>query len=243
MKKTLTASLLAAAMLPAIAFSAVETDEEKLSYSLGVLIGERILGNYDELDYDVLMEALKASHAKSELLISGPDANTIVQEYAQKQAEVMSEKAKAEGAAFLAEQEAREGVSKTDSGLLYEVLEAGAEDAKMPAATDKVTVHYEGKLIDGTVFDSSIARGEPTSFALNQVIPGWTEGLQLMREGAKYKLFIPSDLAYGDRGAGPGIGPHQALTFEVELISIDTEESAEAEPEAAEKAPEEAPSE
>ena len=226
MKKTLTASLLAAVLLPAMAFAAPETEEEKLSYSLGVLIGERILSNYEAVNYDVLMEGLKASHQKGELAIQGPEANQIVQEYAQKAAAAQSEKAMAEGAAFLAEQEAREGVVKTDSGLMYEVMEAGKEGGKTPAATDKVTVHYEGKLMDGTVFDSSIARGEPTSFALNQVIPGWTEGLQLMSEGAKYKLFIPSELAYGDRGAGPSIGPNQTLVFDVELISVDLEEEA-----------------
>ncbi len=223
MKKTLTASLFCAALLPAIAFAAVETEEEKLSYSLGVLIGERILSNYEGVDYEVLMEGLKTSHQKGELLIPGEEANQIVQAYAQKQAAAQAEKAKAEGAAFLAEQATREGVSKTDSGLLYEVMETGEEGGKQPAATDKVTVHYEGSLIDGTVFDSSVARGEPTSFALNQVIPGWTEGLQLMPVGSKYKFFIPSELAYGDRGAGPTIGPDQTLIFEVELISIDTE--------------------
>lgn len=229
MKKTLTASLLAAALLPAVAFAAPETEEEKLSYSLGVLIGERILSNYEGVNYDVLMEGLKASHQKGELAIQGPEANQIVQAYAQKAAAEKAEAAKADGAAFLEEQAARDGVSKTDSGLMYEVIEAGTEGGKTPTATDKVTVHYEGKLIDGTVFDSSIARGEPTSFALNQVIPGWTEGLQLMKEGAKYKLFIPSELAYGDRGAGPTIGPHQTLVFDVELISIDSEEAKPAE--------------
>lgn len=226
MKKTLTTCLLATALLPLASFAAPETDSEKLSYSLGVLVGERILSNYQEVNYDMLLEGLKASHQKGELAIAGAEANQIVQAYGQKQAAIQAEKAKTEGAAFLKEQEARKGVVKTDSGLMYEVIEAGEAGKEKPVATDKVTVHYEGKLINGDTFDSSVARGEPASFALNQVIPGWTEGLQLMSVGSKYKFFIPSELAYGDRGAGPKIGPHQTLVFDVELISIDTQAEA-----------------
>ena len=184
---------------------------QDLSYSLGALIGDRILAPYQDIDYDRLMAGLKAAHQKAELEIDLNTANQMVAEAAEAQA-------KAPGEAFLAEQAAREGVMSTDSGLLYEVKEAA--DGAKPAATDQVTVHYEGRLIDGTVFDSSIERGEPTSFALNQVIPGWTEGLQLMSVGSKYTFYIPSDLAYGPRGAGGSIGPHQALVFDVELIAI-----------------------
>jgi len=121
------------------------------------------------------------------------------------------------GEVFLRENAAREGVVTTLTGLQYEVVEAG-EGAK-PAATDRVTVHYTGRLLDGTVFDSSVERGEPARFALNQVIPGWTEGLQLMSPGAKYRFWIPANLAYGERGP-PSIGPNQVLDFEVELISV-----------------------
>ncbi|MEM7378670.1 MAG: FKBP-type peptidyl-prolyl cis-trans isomerase [Pseudomonadota bacterium] len=191
---------------------------QDLSYSLGALIGDRILTPYQELDYDRLLEGLKAAHQKSALDIDLATANQIVQAESQKAQEAATAEARAAGDAFLAEQAAREGVMATDSGLLYEVKVAG--DGATPAATDQVTVHYEGRLIDGTVFDSSIARGEPTSFALNQVIPGWTEGLQLMPVGSKYTFYIPSDLAYGERGAGGSIGPHQALIFDVELIAI-----------------------
>ena len=126
--------------------------------------------------------------------------------------------AAAAGQAFLAENEAREEVSVTDSGLQYEVLEEG--DGPKPSLEDTVSVHYVGTLIDGTEFDSSVARGEPASFPLKGVIPGWTEGLQLMDVGSKYRFVIPSELAYGDRGAGEAIGPGETLVFEVELLEI-----------------------
>ena len=122
------------------------------------------------------------------------------------------------GEAFLADNGAKEGVTTTESGLQYEVMQEG--NGASPSAEDEVTVHYHGTTIDGTVFDSSVDRGSPTSFRLNQVIKGWTEGLQLMKTGAKYKFFIPSNLAYGPRGAGGDIGPNETLIFEVELISI-----------------------
>ncbi len=216
--KKITSALLLAAGLSTAGSVGANTEMQDLSYSLGALVGDRILAPYAELDYDRLMEGLKAAHQKGELEIDLESANAIVQEQAQKAQEQATAVAREAGTAFLAEQAARDGVTATASGLLYEVREEG--DGAKPAATDQVTVHYEGKLIDGTVFDSSIARGEPTSFALNQVIPGWTEGLQLMSEGSKYTFYIPSDLAYGERGAGGQIGPHQALIFEVELIKV-----------------------
>lgn len=134
--------------------------------------------------------------------------------------EQMGQKAQANleaGEAFLQENAAREGVVTTLTGLQYQVIEAG--EGPQPAATDRVTVHYTGRLLDGTIFDSSVERGEPARFALNQVIPGWTEGLQLMSPGAKFRFWIPANLAYGERGP-PSIGPNQVLDFEVELISI-----------------------
>lgn len=216
--KKLTSALLLAAGLTTAGSVGANQDMQDLSYSLGALIGDRILAPYTELDYDRLMAGLVAAHQKGELEIDLATANQIVQTQTQAAQEAATAEARAAGEAFLAEQAAREGVMATDSGLLYEVREPG--EGATPAATDNVTVHYEGRLIDGTVFDSSIARGEPTSFALNQVIPGWTEGLQLMPLGSKYTFYIPSDLAYGERGAGGSIGPHQALIFDVELISI-----------------------
>jgi FKBP-type peptidyl-prolyl cis-trans isomerase len=129
------------------------------------------------------------------------------------------EENKAAGAAYLATNAKKAGIVTTASGLQYEVLTKGT-GTKNPAATDNVTVHYKGTTIDGKEFDSSYSRGEPTSFGLNQVIPGWTEGVQLMTEGAKYRFYIPSELAYGANGAGGAIGPNEALVFDVELIKI-----------------------
>ncbi len=129
-----------------------------------------------------------------------------------------AEENKAEGAAFLAENTKKQGINTTTSGLQYEVLTLG--EGGKPSSTDNVTVHYEGKTLDGKIFDSSYKRGTPASFPLNRVIAGWTEGVQLMPEGSKYRFFIPSDLAYGERGAGADIGPNAALIFDVELIAI-----------------------
>jgi FKBP-type peptidyl-prolyl cis-trans isomerase len=131
---------------------------------------------------------------------------------------LMAQTALEKGEKFLAENGKRDGVKTTASGLEYEVITEGA--GKSPKATDTVLVHYSGKLIDGKEFDSSYKRGEPIEFPLNQVIPGWTEGVQLMKEGAKYRFFIPSKLAYGKRGAGPDIGPDETLIFEVELLKV-----------------------
>lgn len=131
----------------------------------------------------------------------------------------MSQTALEKGEKFLAENKTKEGVQTTPSGLQYKITKEGT--GKSPQATDKVLVHYEGKLLDGTVFDSSIKRNEPISFPLNRVIPGWTEGLQLMKEGGKATLYIPSKLAYGSRGAGGAIGPDETLIFEVELLKVE----------------------
>ena len=198
--------------------TALETDEAKVSYGLGMMIGERVLKQYGELDYDILIEAMKAQHAGDETLMSMEEAQAALQAAQEKEASMAAAEAAEKGQAYLAENEARDGVSVTDTGLQYEVLTA-AEGPK-PTADDTVSVHYVGTLMDGTEFDSSIARGEPASFPLKGVIPGWTEGLQLMNVGSKYRFVIPSDLAYGERGAGQAIGPGETLIFEVELLEI-----------------------
>jgi len=216
--------LLAVALVGALSTSAfaetkLESDKDNLSYGLGMIIGERVLKNYGELDYDILLEAMKAQNEGTETLMTVEEAQNIMQAQQMKAAEEKANAAKAEGEKFLAENAERDGVSSTESGLQYEVLTA-ADDGEKPSIDDTVTVHYAGTLIDGTEFDSSIARGEPASFPLKGVIPGWTEGLQLMNVGSKFRFVIPSDLAYGDRGAGQNIGPGETLVFEVELLEI-----------------------
>jgi len=221
---TLVAGALGAALLTAFALPAVaqettlESDEAKLSYGLGMMIGERVLKQYGELDYDLLIEAMKAQHAGEETLLSMDEAQMALQQQQEAAAAEASAEAAEVGKAFLAENAARDGVETTDSGLQYEVVSEG--DGPKPSLDDTVSVHYVGTLTDGTEFDSSVARGEPAEFPLKGVIPGWTEGLQLMNVGSKYRFVIPSDLAYGDQGAGQLIGPGQTLVFEVELLEI-----------------------
>jgi len=212
-------ALVGALSTNAFAETSLESDDDKLSYGLGMIIGERVLKNYGELDYDLLLEAMKAQNEGAETLMTLDEAQGIMQAQQVKAAEEKASAAKAEGEKFLAENAARDGVTTTDSGLQYEVL-TPAEDGAKPSIDDTVSVHYVGTLIDGTEFDSSVARGEPASFPLKGVIPGWTEGLQLMNLGSKFKFVIPSDLAYGDRGAGQNIGPGETLVFEVELLEI-----------------------
>lgn len=196
----------------------LESDQDKLSYSLGMMIGDRVLKSYGDINYDLLLQAIKAQNEGEETLITLEDAQAVLQENQQKQASEQAELAREAGTKFLEENAAREGVMVTDSGLQYEVVTESEGDK--PSLSDTVTVHYVGTLPDGTTFDSSIDRGEPAQFPLKGVIPGWTEGLQLMTVGSKYRFVIPSELAYADRGAGPNIGPGATLVFEVELLEI-----------------------
>jgi len=221
MKKQLLAIALAGALSQSVfaADTALESDQDKLSYGLGMIIGERVLKNYGDLDYDLLLEAMKAQKDGAETSLSMEEAQNIMREQQMKAAAEKSAAAKANGEKFLSDNSERDGVEVTDSGLQHEVL-TSADDGAKPGIDDTVTVHYVGTLIDGTEFDSSIARGEPASFPLKGVIPGWTEGLQLMNVGSKFRFVIPSDLAYGDRGAGQNIGPGETLVFEVELLEI-----------------------
>lgn len=199
---------------------------DKVSYALGLTIGQQLLGmGGKELNIDDFAAAIKDVLAGREPLVKPTEAQRLVQaffaEQEAKQQAAMAEKGKAarvEGEAFLAENAKKEGIVTLPSGLQYEVITSGT--GRKPKATDKVKCHYEGTLIDGTVFDSSYRRGEPAVFPLNGVIKGWTEGLQLMSEGAKYRFYIPFALAYGANGAGASIPPYAALIFDVELLEV-----------------------
>lgn len=203
----------------------LKDQKDKVSYIIGIDIGTNLKRQSVEINPDILFRGIKDGLAGNKPLMSDQemkDAIAIFQKEMQaKQEEVakkMGEKNKKEGEAFLAENKKKEGVVTLASGLQYKVLKKGS--GKKPKLTDTVTTHYRGTLIDGTEFDSSYRRNQPVSFPVNGVIAGWTEALQLMEEGAKWQLFIPPQLAYGERGAGPQIGPNATLIFEVELISV-----------------------
>lgn len=192
---------------------------DKLSYSWGIAMGSQLKGmGVSELNIEDFCDAVKAVFEGKELAVKPEEAQKLINEYLMQLQEKASKLAKEAGEKFLEENGKKEGVHTTDSGLQYIVEKEGT--GKQPTATDEVTVHYTGRLLNGKVFDSSVSRGEPATFPLNRVIPGWTEGLQLMKEGAKYIFFIPSDLAYGPHGAGNDIPPHSTLIFEVELIKV-----------------------
>jgi FKBP-type peptidyl-prolyl cis-trans isomerase len=196
----------------------VTTDEERFSYGLGMVIGERVLKQYGEVDYDIVLAGMRAQHGDQETLITLEEAGNAINARMEQQFAEQTAANRKRGEEFLKSNAEKEGVQVTESGLQYDVITEG--DGAKPAVTDEVTVHYRGTLIDGTEFDSSYSRGEPTSFKLDQVIPGWTEGVQLMNVGSKYRFVIPHDLAYGERGAGGAIGPFETLIFEVELLDI-----------------------
>lgn len=204
---------------------APESETEKFSYSIGVDIGKSLETIKEDLDMDALNKGLDDVLAGNEVLLDDQARReiqmTVAQKLREKHMKKQAEAAKsavAEGEKFLADNAKKDGVTTTESGLQYEVLTAA--EGNKPAATDTVTVHYKGTLTNGETFDSSYDRGEPTSFRLDQVIPGWTEGVQLMSVGSKYRFVIPAALAYGDQGAGGKIGPNQTLVFEVELLDI-----------------------
>lgn len=193
---------------------------DKISYAIGLSIGQNLMGSgVTSLEYADLAAGIKDVLEKNQPQISYQEAQQVLGKFFSELEQKIAGEAKAAGEAFLAENAKREGVKVTESGLQYEVLEATI--GQKPKATDKVRVHYEGTLIDGTVFDSSYKRGESITFGLNQVIKGWTEGLQLMSIGSKYKLYLPYQLAYGERGAGANIPPYAALIFTVELLGIE----------------------
>ncbi len=224
---TLAVSAALAVSFSGIAAAELETPEDRLSYTIGMDIGQSLADQDADLDLEILLEGLRAVYEGEETKLSLDEAREVRDEFIRERQQAMEserdgegERNLEEGQAFLAENREREEVTETESGLQYRVIEEG--DGPRPSGPEsQVTVHYTGTLIDGETFDSSHDRGEPATFALNQVIPGWTEGLQLMSEGSTYEFFIPADLAYGEEGRPGPIGPNSTLIFEVELISIE----------------------
>lgn len=214
----------------------LESLNEQVSYVFGYNIGQQFKSQQIELNPDVVAKAIKDVYSDAEPQLSQEEMQTAMETFQQQYEEKMQsmqadEQAKREAAAtenakkgedFLAANAEKEGVVTLPSGLQYKQIEEG--EGAQPDAADTVTVHYRGTLVDGTVFDSSYERGEPVSFPLQNVIPGWTEGLQHMKEGSKYELYIPPELAYGPGGSGPVIGPNETLIFEVELLEVQQSE-------------------
>ncbi|MDI3325089.1 FKBP-type peptidyl-prolyl cis-trans isomerase [Pontibacterium granulatum] len=226
MKKTWLAAALATALTAPSAFAfELTTEQQKLSYSLGLIVGGQLKQDVQDVDLEAFQQGVQTIYKDGEPLLTPEQVNQVMQAFQQRK---MEEKRQAiaklaqenleKGQAYMAENGKKDGVTTTESGLQYEQLQAG--NGKKPAATDNVEVHYRGTLVDGTEFDSSYARGETVTFPLNGVIPGWTEGVQLMDEGSKARLVIPSELAYGPGGMGNAIGPNETLVFEIELLKI-----------------------
>ena len=222
----LTGALMSAVLIGGNAFATeLETESQKLGYIIGMDIGQSLKQQGGELDLDTLIEAIRATYNNEPLAMTPEEAASVRESFiaarraeAEQQRQSMAAINAAEGDKFLLENRGKEGVQVTDSGLQYKVVVMG-EGAK-PNPTDKVTVHYRGTLLNGEEFDSSYSRNQPTSFQLDQVIPGWTEGVAMMPVGSKFMFYIPPNLAYGPNGGGP-IGPNATLIFEVELLGIE----------------------
>ncbi len=197
----------------------MKTEKDSISYSLGVSIANNLKqGNLDDVNVDIMAQGMKDFFAnKPAMTVQACEG--AIQTYMSGKEKAKGSENEAKGQAFLEANKKKEGVITTASGLQYKVIKMGT--GAKPTLNDKITAHYHGTLIDGTVFDSSVDRGQPASFPVSGVIPGWTEALQLMPVGSKWTLYLPSNLAYGERGAGGKIGPNSALVFDVELISID----------------------
>ena len=207
------------ALLPEVELT---TDEQKVSYGFGLQFGDQLLRNkFDGMDLGAVLAGVTHWYEQQQAVLSDEEINPsyqVIQERQQAVAAELASKRQALAEQFMAANAARDEVTTTDSGLQYEVLEAGSGDKPGPQAT--VVTHYHGTLVDGTVFDSSVQRGEPAEFGVNQVIPGWTEALQLMSVGDKWRIACPPKLAYGEQGAGDSIPPNTALVFEIHLIDI-----------------------
>ena len=202
----------------------LESDEQKVSYGFGLQFGEQLRRNdFEGLDLEAVIAGIQHWYREREALLTDAELNPsykVIQDRNKAKAVEDERKRGQLAEQFMAANAAREGVSTTASGLQYEVLEAGPADGARPEASSTVVTHYHGTLVDGTVFDSSVDRGVPAEFGVNQVIPGWTEALQMMSVGDKWRIACPPELAYGDRGAGDAIPPNTALVFEIHLIDI-----------------------
>jgi FKBP-type peptidyl-prolyl cis-trans isomerase FklB len=212
-----------------------ESLHDRASYIIGLNLGRSLKSQEIPVTPDLIVQGLRDGLGGGTALLSEEEINAAMQNFQQEMLAKQQEKSKAlsaknqkEGEDFLAKNKARKEVKATASGLQYEVLKEGT--GATPKPTDQVTVHYKGTLLDGTVFDSSYERNEPATFAVNQVIPGWVEALQLMKPGSKYKVYIPASLAYGETGAGPQIGPNSTLVFEIELLSVGAAQPAQGQP-------------
>ena len=197
----------------------LKNSADSVSYGIGISIGANMKKDgLDSLNLEVLKQAMEAAIKGDSLMMTSAQSQAVIQSYLGKRQDAKAAETGAVGKKFLEENKKKPGVVELPDGLQYQVIKEGT--GPMPTAEDTVVTHYHGTLIDGTVFDSSVDRGEPAEFPVGAVIRGWTEALQMMKVGSKWKLFIPSELAYGDRQAGPSILPNSTLIFEVELISI-----------------------
>ena len=226
-----TLSLLLSAPIVAQEEVNLETDDQKFSYAIGMRIGQSLIQQVSSqpgINMEIMLQGLTAVVSGTEPKLTAEQAVEIIN---QKQQQQLAEAAKAadekveSNNAFLEENKSKEGVQTTASGAQYTVLESGDGAGQSPSEKDTVVVHYEGKLTNGTVFDSSYTRGEPATFSLGSVIPGWTEVLQLMKPGDKWSIVLPPELAYGERGAGQSIGPNEILLFDVELLEVKKSEN------------------
>ena len=248
MKRILTAAVFTITLLPlalnaadSAADKPLETNKDKVSYSIGLDLGKYLTNMKDRIDYEILKQGIDDGFSGVEPRLSQEEMEAAQQEFAaaiqaeqEAKLEEMKQKNSTAGQAYLEENKKKEGVVVTDSGLQYEVLKEG--DGDKPKAEDTVKVDYVGTLIDGSEFDSSIKRGEPVTFPVGQVIPGWTEALQLMPVGSKFRVVIPSNLAYGEAGAPPVIEPNSVLVFEIDLLGIEEPPAEEAQAETAPEA-------
>ena len=239
MNRLMVFSLTALLLFPALGYAAADdkaapelkTFQDKLSYSMGLDVGTYFKGMKADIDYDRLIQGINDSFKENKPLISAEEVAEVQKEFAAKmqekqaaQVKELQEKNKKAGDDYLAENKKKKGVKVTKSGLQYEVVKKG--NGQKVKEGDQVKVHYTGTFVDGTVFDDSRKRDEPAVFGVEQVIPGWSEALKLMDVGSRYKLVIPSNLAYGEQGAPPVIEPNSVLLFDVELISVEKQEAA-----------------